>query len=120
MEENINIVDGAVEKIDIDLKEMIEATKDVVSVYVVDRKSARFVIRKVGYSGFTVVYTYEKATEVWSVCGYDTTPDRVRIYIDNWGVQQETEKEFYRASHDYSWQKHGFYSKNYFNIISGV
>ena len=55
MEENINIVDGAVEKIDIDLKEMIEATKDVVSVYVVDRKSARFVIRKVGYSGFTVV-----------------------------------------------------------------
>ena len=110
MGENINIIDAAVEKIDIDLKAMIEATKDVVSVYVVDRKSARFVIRKVGYGSYTVVYTFEKSTEKWSVRGYDTTPDRVRIYIDNWGEQQETDKEFYIASHAYSWQEHGSYN----------
>tara|TARA_R110000744_G_scaffold7342_3_gene25327 strand:+ start:12418 stop:12780 length:363 start_codon:yes stop_codon:yes gene_type:complete len=119
MEKNINLVDDAVEKIDIDFKAMIEEIKDVASVYVVDRKSARFVIRKLGYNSFTVVYTYDKATEVWSVCGYDSTPERVQIYIDNWGEQQETEKEFYLASHAYSWQEHGFYSKNYFKIISG-
>ena len=110
MEKGINIIDAAVEKIDIDLKAMIEATKDVVSVYVVDRKSARFVIRKVGYAGFTVVYTFDKATQVMSVRGYDKTPDRVQIYIDNWGELMETEWEFYQASHSYSWQEHGFYN----------
>jgi len=110
MEKGINIIDAAVEKIDIDLKAMIEATKDVVSVYVVDRKSARFVIRKVGFAGFTVVYTFNKVDQVISVKGYDTTPDRVRTYIDNWGEQQETDKEFYIASHAYSWQEHGFYN----------
>lgn len=110
MEKNINLVDDAVEKIDIDFKAMIEATKDIVSVYVVDRKSSRFVIRKVGYAGFTVVYSFNKVDQIISVKGYDSTPERVQIYIDNWGEQQETEKEFYLASHAYSWQEHGFYN----------
>ena len=110
MSEGVNIIDGAVEKISVDLKAMLEATKDDVSVYVVDRKSSRFVIRKVGYAGFTVVYAFNKVDQVISVKGYSQTPERVQIYINNWGELQETEREFYVASHAYSWQEHGFYN----------
>ena len=106
-----NIIEDAKEQIGLDLKQMIEDTKDVVSVYVVDRKSAKMIIRKVGYAGFTVVYNYSKSTGKWSVCGYDTTPDRINVYIENWGNQLVGDEAFYEASHAYSWQEHGFYSE---------
>ena len=107
MVEDVNIIDGAIEKISVDLKDMIEATKDTVSVYVVERKSARIVIRKVGYASFTVVYTFNKVTGEFSVQGYDETPNRIQIYIDNWGELQENDKEFYKVSKQYSNQKYG-------------
>tara|TARA_R100000544_G_C2220433_1_gene57198 strand:+ start:234 stop:572 length:339 start_codon:yes stop_codon:yes gene_type:complete len=107
MVEDVNIIDEAIEKISVDLKDMIEATKDTVSVYVVERKSARIVIRKVGYASFTVVYTFNKVTGEVSVQGYDETPNRIQIYIDNWGELQENDKEFYKASKQYSNQKYG-------------
>lgn len=106
-----NIIEGAKEQMDLDLKQMLEDTKDVVSVYVVDRKSAKMIIRKLGYAGFTVVYNYSKSTGKWSVCGYDITPERINVYIDNWGQQLEGDEAFYEASHAYSWQEHGFYSE---------
>lgn len=109
MAEELNLVDGAVERNDTNLKEMLEATKNVVSHWVVDRASTRFIIRKIGYGGFTVSYAYFKPTGLWTVEGFDVTPDSLRFFMDNFGEQLDSDKQFYQASHAYSEQVHGIF-----------
>lgn len=102
-----NIIEAAVERNEINIKDMIEATKNTVTHYVVNRNSARLVIRKIGFKGFCVVFQYNKGTEEWSVDSFNTVPDNIEFFISNWGEQLDSDKEFYMASKAYSRQQHG-------------
>lgn len=92
-----NLIEKAVENNEINLKKLIDSVKDTVSFYVIDRASTRVVVRKVGYNGFTVCYTYFRPNETWSSEGFSETPENIKFMIDNYGKKCE-ESEFYKAS----------------------
>ena len=86
MENSINVIDAAIESNELNLKEVMDSVSNTITHWIVDRASTRFVIRKIGYNGFTVAFTYLKSVGEWSVLGYDKTPDSITFLIDNFGV----------------------------------
>lgn len=104
-----NVVVEAHEKNEIQLKEMIESIKDVVTCYVIDRASTRIVVRKVGYNGFTVSFNYFKPTGEWSINSGLKTPENISFMINNFGQQMKDDSEFYKASKEYSKYKNKGY-----------
>ena len=101
------VLKSAFELNDISFSEMVESIKDIVSHYVVDRTSTRIVVRKFGYNGFTVAFTYFRGSGKWSVDGWDNTPEGLLFMINNYGKQLEDDSEFYKASKSYSQQEYG-------------
>jgi hypothetical protein len=106
-EVNVGILKQAVEKNELDIKEMIEATKNVVTHYEIDRPSTYIAVRKVGYNGFTVSFTLFKPSGEWSVNGSNELPEGLEFMLNRWGVQSESDSCFYEASKAYSHWKYG-------------
>ena len=103
---NVGIVKQAFEKNELDLKEIIEATKDVVTVWEIDRPSTKIITRKLGYNGFTVSFTLFKPSGEWTVNSSDELPEGLEFMINRWGVEID-DSEFYVASKAYSRWKYG-------------
>jgi|TARA_R110000765_G_scaffold20317_1_gene52786 hypothetical protein len=116
MENSINVIDAAIESNELNLKEVMDSVSNTITHWIVDRASTRFVIRKIGYNGFTVAFTYLKSVGEWSVLGYDKTPDSITFLIDNFGVATD-DKEFYKASHAYSEELYGVFGGKYVELI---
>ncbi len=104
---NIGIIKQAVEKNELDLKKLIEDTKNVVTVWEVNRPSTRVILRKVGYNGFTVAFSLLKPTGEWSVQSANEIPEGLEFIVNNWGTQLPDDSEFYKASKAYSRWKYG-------------
>tara|TARA_R110002020_G_scaffold89003_2_gene217865 strand:- start:102 stop:452 length:351 start_codon:yes stop_codon:yes gene_type:complete len=102
-----NIIEEASERNSLELKEMIDSVKNVVSHFVVDRASTRMIIRRIGYNGFTVVFSYFKPSGEWSVHGSEKTTDSTMFLIENFGVALANDAEYYLASKAYSRQTYG-------------
>jgi len=102
-----DLVKLSVERNELQLKEMLDSMKNVISHFVVDRASTRMIIRRIGYNGVTVCFSYFKPNGTWSIESGATTPDGIQFMINNFGKQLEDDHEFYKASKAYSVQEHG-------------
>ena len=92
------------EKQEFDLKEMVEQIANVPSVYMVENASSAMIIRRLGYNGFTVVYTVSKRSDEISLDSYDQTPDHIISHIERKGEIVD-EGIFYVISKEFSKQK---------------
>ena len=102
-----NVVEEAIQYNDKNFAEMLDSVKNVVTHYHIKRASTDIFVRKNGYNGFTVAFTHFKPTGDWFAQGDNETPDSIQTMIDLYGIQLETDEEFYKASKAYSQWKYG-------------
>tara|TARA_R110000765_G_scaffold300182_2_gene394836 strand:- start:35 stop:409 length:375 start_codon:yes stop_codon:yes gene_type:complete len=92
------------EKQEFDLKEMIKEIADVPVVYRVRSASSDMIIRRLGYNGFTVIYTISNRDGEISLDSSDETKDHIAFHIERKG-EVLPEKAFYDISKQYSQQQ---------------